>query len=626
MKTPREARRRLFIAAVLALLPPHRPDAAGAEADPRAGRGDERPGEVLERAGQRGLDGRLAGDPRSGFSFIPEGGRAPIPLKAGAVVAFRPTAETPSAIPPPFRVRVGESASLSGTIRELGEDRVAIRVPWQPADVRIVRRAVQSIVQRSGEAKVFADSFERIEPSRWAARGRAELRSAAEGRGVRLAAPGSSLLHRLAEPLASGRLDVAFLDDAAIAPGRRWTADLTFRGPAGPASVRVVLGRDEESLAVECPDGPALAVQRLARVRGWRRLSIRFGPEQTEISVDGRELAHGKGPSGPLEAFAFRAEGPEEGKGAGEPAGLIGGVQLVRFAETPASLEIDPSQDEVRLVVGDQLYGSVRGGDGDRVEVVVDDKAVGVDWDGVSGLYFRRQAVASRPVEGLLARVDWLATPGEPQASRELDHADGAISAFDSAALTLETPYAGTLVIPRGRLTRIRLDDAAWRVVIDPAAHHLGDNVSTSPPLLDPPLPEGGLLVRSFDLPEAPAADRPAFVVLDVVQVVGEAAGSDFSPLVARGELRTYVEANGRRVDYINRYVATSNETTERIRIPLPPGLLKAGQNELRIVQTGIAKDPTWFDDLGILGVAIELDGPPTRTPSAPAPSPNAKP
>ena len=62
----------------------------------------------------------------------------------------------------------------------------------------------------------------------------------------------------------------------------------------------------------------------------------------------------------------------------------------------------------------------------------------------------------------------------------------------------------------------------------------------------------------------------PAFVVLDVVQVVGETAGSPYSNLVHKGELRTYVALNGKRIDYINRYITTSNETPERIRIPIP--------------------------------------------------------
>ena len=86
------------------------------------------------------------------------------------------------------------------------------------------------------------------------------------------------------------------------------------------------------------------------------------------------------------------------------------------------------------------------------------------------------------------------AVPGEPNEGRDLDHAEGAITAISDSGITLTTPYAGTLTIPRDRLARLHVLDRGWLRIIDPSAHHLGDNISTTPPLLDPPLPEGGVL------------------------------------------------------------------------------------------------------------------------------------
>ena len=102
------------------------------------------------------------------------------------------------------------------------------------------------------------------------------------------------------------------------------------------------------------------------------------------------------------------------------------------------------------------------------------------------------------------------------------------------------------------------------------------------------------------------------------VQVVGETAGSPYSNLVVKGELRTYVALNRKRIDYINRYITTANETPERIRIPIPQELLQPGKNVIRVEQTGIASDPTWFDDLGILRVSLQA--PPHPTDSRPHP------
>src|SRR5262249_57506127 len=116
---------------------------------------------------------------------------------------------------------------------------------------------------------------------------------------LRIPAGATALGCQLPEPVGSGRLDVAFHDDGALVEGQQWSVDLLFRGPAGSETVRAVLGWAEESLAVESPSGPALAVQRLARAGGWHRLSVRFGPDRCEAAVDGNELSHGKGPAGP---------------------------------------------------------------------------------------------------------------------------------------------------------------------------------------------------------------------------------------------------------------------------------------------------------------------------------------
>jgi hypothetical protein len=368
--------------------------------------------------------------------------------------------------------------------------------------------------------------------------------------------------------------------------------------------LRVVLGWKEESLAVESPDGPSLAVQRLARAPGWHRLTLRFGPDQIEIAVDGKELAHGKGPAGPLDQIKLATSSRGSTSPPKDLAAYVREIQLIRFAEPPASLEIDPSQDEARLVVGDQLYGVIRKADAEHVGIDVLDTPVTLDWSDVAGLCFRRAPTPGVPIEGLLARVQWQATAGE--AARDPDFAEGALVGISDTAITLATSFAGTLHIPRDHLTKLRVLDRGWRLVIDPAAHHLGDNIRTSAPFLDPPLPEGGVLERSFD--GGSLGRGQAFLVLDVLDVVGETAGSPYSNLIAKGELRTYVSINGKRVDYINRYITTLNETPERIKIPIPPGLLKPGTNSLRIEQTGIANDPTWFDDLGILQIAVQTE------------------
>jgi hypothetical protein len=564
--------------------------------------------ETLERPDGRRVEGRIEGDARAGFRFVPRGAGAPWALERGCVVHHHGSAPDSLASPPPFHVLVGEAARLSGSLRELTKTTVRLRPKWQTGDVTLPRPCVQAIVQRPGEARVLVEGFEVLDASRWSIVGKPELADDphfSERRSLRLPGGGATLTHNLEEPLATGRLDLAFFDEGAVVAGRQCVIEPAFRGPAGRSLMRIILGWSEESLAVESPNGPALAVQRLARSPGWHRLSLRFGPDQTEISIDGKELAHGKGPDGPLTAVQFATRATAPGPAPKTLAAYFDDLQLIRFAEPAASIEIDPTQDEARLVVGDQIYGVIQHADPERVVMTVDGRPVTLRWGEVAGLYFRRSPLQGTSVAGLWVRAEWRAAPGDRPA--DLDFAEGALTRQSAGAITLVTPYSGVLTIPRGQLHRLVVLGQGRRILIDPSAHHLGDEISVTPPLLDPPQPEGLILDRTIELAELPSPDRPAELVLDVIQVVSETVDSSFAHYIRDGELRSYVAVNGRRIDYLNRYVKTRNEIPERIRIPIPRGLLRKGKNAVRIEVTGTASPPTLIDDVGILQIAVEF-------------------
>jgi hypothetical protein len=111
-------------------------------------------------------------------------------------------------------------------------------------------------------------------------------------------------------------------------------------------------------------------------------------------------------------------------------------------------------------------------------------------------------------------------------------------------------------------------------------------------------------------------------VVIDAIQVAGEADHLPFATLVKKGELRTTVKVNGQEVDYLNRHVTSKNETAERLRLRLPAAVLHEGRNVLRIEQSGTAKDPNYLDDLGVLCIALEFETnrPPDRAAEKPGP------
>lgn len=563
--------------------------------------------ESIARPDGRTSYGRVVGDPRAGFRFAPDGGEASVPLESAGEVTFDgPTADAASGYPP-MRVLLGFDQQVSGRMGTV--DATSVRLEGGPggSPVVVARPGAIALAQRPGEALVLQDGFESIDAARWAHVGEPDVVAEphlAGMRSLRLAAGGSAVTCRLAEPVASGRLEIAYLDTGKVVAGQQWFVDLLFRGGNGDETVRAVLDWSEESLGVQSSGGPALAVQRLARKPGWHRLGVRFGPE-TELAVDGDELAHGRGPGGPLIEIRLANRTVGDAGPPGDLAVCFDDLRLVRLAEPVGGLEVAPRVDDVRLVDGDQVFGRLKAADADSVTLAVDGRDVGLSWTEVASLWFRRAPEQARPVDGLLVRVEWRSAPGNDP--RDADQVEGALVAVSDAAITLATPYAGDLAIPRDRLRALKVLGRGRRIVVDPTAHHLGNNVSREPPLLDPPLPEGGLLDRTIRLDRVPEGVAAA-LVLDVVQVVGEANSLQFSDLVRKGELRTIVKINDRAVDYLNRHVTTKNETPERIRVPIPAGLLRPGENRLRIEQVGKSDEPEELDDIGILSIAIEFE------------------
>jgi hypothetical protein len=558
--------------------------------------------ESLERPDGQRLTGRLAGDRRTGFGFISSQSPTPLALEIGSTVHFSGSGPNSLISAPPFRVLIGESLRLTGSLRSITEKGVRLGLTWQTREVTIPRPGVQAIVQRHGESRVLVDGFETLDATRWSITGKPEVVTEphlADKHSLRMPAGGGALVHDLSEPIATGRFDVAFHDDGAVVAGQQWSIELTFHGASGLSIVRVVLGWSEESLAVGSPSG--LAVQRLARTPGWHRFSLRFGPTQTEASVDGKELAHGKGPDGALVTIRLASPSPAQPASLKGLAGHIDDLQLIRFAEPPESLELDISQDEARLVVGDQLFGTIRQADAERVTMTVDREPVSLPWSDVAGVYFRRAPATSAMVEGLLVRAEWRSAPGDDP--ENTDFAEGALTSVTEHAIGVATPYAGVLSIPLPLLRKLVVQGHGRRIVIDPAAHHLGDEFSKTNPL-DPPQPEGGLLERTVELPEVP--DGSCFLIMDVVQLVGEHSEPRFSDQIRHGELRTYLAINGKRIDYLNRYLRTNNLAPERIAIPIPPGVFHPGRNTIRLDLTGMA-DEKQLDDFGLLQLAVEF-------------------
>lgn len=579
--------------------------AATLGADPPARSADPDGGESIAGPDGERIPGRIEEDAAGGFLFNTDQ-KGPVPLATVGEVRNdgQEHDSEPAEAVPPFQVLLGLGQRVSGRLGEVGA--TAIRLDDGPTrgSISINRAGAMALIQRPGEAQVLRDDFERLALDRWTVTGDPELTAEPRlsGRlGLRLPAGGASVTHRLAEPVDSGTLEIAFHDDAARVARQRWFVDLAFRDGDALQSVRAVLGWTEETLAVESPRGPTLSVQRLVRRAGWHRLVVRFGPRQTDLAVDGDELAHGEGVAGPLLEVRLATEPVGNAEAPDRLTASLDDLRISRLAEPAGPPEVDPSQDSVRLTTGDQLFGRIQGANPDRVVLDIDGKAQEFGWSNVAGLRFRRQPRPSPLIEGLLVRADW--RPGPGRDVHNLDRLEGVLSSANEDQITLTTPYAGKVTIPRARLRRLQVLGKTRRLMLSPYSYHLGSRVDDE---LDPPQPEGGTLSIDFTLDRL--IPEPASLVLDVVKVVGESGNLDFSAEVKEGFLRTHVQINNQPVGDLNSFIHSSNEAPERIKLPIPEGLLTTGMNHLRFTQTGMKADPETLDNLGLLGVALEFE------------------
>lgn len=554
---------------------------------------------AILRDGSR-VAGRLAID-RDAIRFEPERDGAAVEWADLAAIEPRhgadrgPGAEAEG----PFRLLFGRGLALSGRLESVDGSTIGFRPVEGERSISVDRAGVVSIRQRPGRALVLSEGFDSIDPSRWRVEGTAgvvEGAAASPGRMASLAAGGATLAHRLSEPLDAGRVDLLFRRETVEAVGHSALVEFGFEGLDGPASIRAVVGWGEEFPGAVSRGGASLVVQPLVLRDGWHRLSIRFGADRVLLSIDGDLLASGGGPGGPLTEVRVRTESSARATG---PEGLsfqVDDLEVVRSFESTASAEYDPSQDEVRLIGGDQIWGRLASADAEGLRLEIDGRVVPFAWSEVAGVELRSGVAPSRPVEGPLGRVEWAELRGPDQP----DRLEGAIVELTDERLVLDAPYVGRLSIETSRLARIVPLGRGRLVVLDPGPHHLGDQPI---PELDPVLPESDRLDLDFELDEAPAVAPRLWI--DVVDVEGDVEGSRFAEAIRKGELVTRVVLNGEPLGTLNERVRTTNKAPERLEIDVPAGLLVAGPNRLSLIQTGRADEPTYRDDLGILAIAV---------------------
>jgi hypothetical protein len=526
------------------------------------------------RDGRR-LPGTLTLAPDGRLSFTPPSGQPP---PAGDLARVR--LEGPA--PPPLRTGRGRRILLTGgqqlTGEFLGTDGTTLVLRTAAAGrLDVARSALTAVTTLPGWRPLFADDFA-AGLGAWAVTGKPA--AGGEPPAVVLDAPGQALACTPPAPVPAGRVGVNF-EGRDHPGGGRWDLELSFpRGGAEPLVVRVTVAGAGENYEVAVPGlgGEARAV---ARAPGWHRLVVQFSPGSLRVTCDDAVLWYTlrQGPGGALGKVRLSCR-------AADATAVHGAVAwadcaLEQAVDEPPRPEGDPTQDEVELFAGDQLFGKVAGIDRRGIAFRGRAGAQTLPWAEVRGCWFRRAGPPPRTTDGAHVRLG-LASGLAP----DLDALDGVLSALDGRRLTLRHAFLGELRLDRACVREVRPLFFGRRVELDNTFHHLGDPQKLDPSL-DPPRAEGPACRWTFELAEVPAEVR---LVLTVVSLsgAGDAGG------------RTEVVVNGRRVDYLNRQADRGARGPRTLAVPLPRDALRGGENVVEL-RTGPRAH------CGLWGLALEL-------------------
>jgi hypothetical protein len=576
-------------------------------------RGDDPPRAQLPDG--KVVTGHLDGKNPATLVFVVAGSSRKVPLASIPQIHFRPRPRFIEGTTPPRRILLRGGESLHAETLSVEEAKVSLRA-FGGEPQFVPREALAAVLQPAGLRLVAYEDFE-SRPILFDS-GRLDSSHARSGRQSLIRRPGDDVAAFVLErPLAAGRVDLLFYDTGTVGLADEWSVEFEFGAKADSSVLRFLPGwSDPEYRCTSSGDRP-LARQRVARSAGWRRLMLLIDARQFVLLVDGQVLATGSSSAalavircGPVPVSSAgdrsRAEKPAPADDA-PPAGWIDDLQVFEQAEEqPAPRNSEPA-DLVWLGGGDELFGQVQGID--QRGILLDGKfgRRRFPWSELRGVVFPpARSSASKRVEGLVAEIELAPVPGADTVPN--DHLVVALRSLSQGELHAQHPALGELRIPVREINRIAPKFAGSLIVIDPAFHHLGDAIRED---FHAQPAEGTRLEWKVRLEAVPKSR--GFISLRAADLEPRGARPHEGPgheASATGELSTELLVNGRRVADLNRFVSIRSipANPQRLRISLPAGLLKAGDNVIRLAQRPERDDSGEFDDCEISRLALEFE------------------
>jgi hypothetical protein len=413
----------------------------------------------------RATPGVFALDDAGRPHFVPKGQMQPLPLKAIAYIRFSDVASEPFRAGFIRRVLLPDGQRITGRLQDAKGDALAVQTVWA-GRLDVPRSAAVALRQPAGLQSVFEDDFA-DGLQEWNVSGKPVVDG--DSPAAALSAGGQALTYGPSEPPDAGRVAVNFRDrDAA---GARWSLELRFQGDSEPRTMRVTFAGPGDGYGVRM-EGLEGETRRVARSPGWHRLTVRFSPDSLSVLCDDAVLWSNlhQGPAGTLRLVSLLCDGETKSDAV---RGLVDftDFSLSRAVDEPRRPAGDPTQEEIWLADGDQLFGDA---------LHIDRRTVGIEgafgkrslpWADVRGCWFRHDA--ERQLRALTQPGSPSSQPGSPSSQPnssklrvrlwidsgfdpEPDSLDGVLQGIDDKQATLQHPALGELHIRRDRLRQLR--------------------------------------------------------------------------------------------------------------------------------------------------------------------------
>jgi len=524
----------------------------------------------------------------------------------------------------PRRSRVTRSYRPLRQVTLIGGDRfVAECVDWgaDSATFRLLSQqmihvpieAVAALDNPTGEEELIDESFEvdsLIKP-------RPELtdlldatQSADGDRSLRIIPSSSGYRREFPRSLTSARIEFSFqiVDDDPTSPSGEWHLQGEERDDS-QSSIVVRVGSHRRISVAGLRSTSDATNQSWALSAGWHSFIALISAERTRLIVDDAILASFVAPKLSVRAIHFR---PAET--ISKNFFRIDGLQvrhLVSVEHDDPVNHIHCESDSIRFNSRDEVFGHLVGLTGSSVLIEAFGEWQPFPWSRISGLAWKQPLKAvqqsSRPETGIVSIIEMQPFDDRPQC--EPEHWSVTVVRVDSEHLIAQHSLVGELVIEWSQIRRITPLFLGRTMLVDGRRFHLGNSIRTD---FHRMIPDGTEWQVNLKLPEIPRGQT--FLALDVAELEAAAPnappGSPFLEDLRAGRLVTDVVVNEQPIGNLNsllRFKATVQHP-DRIRLPIPLGILKTSDNSIRLTQKPLKATGGEFDDCEVSNIRFEFD------------------